>query len=188
MDPYSIFEKYYDTSSSFYELLIGHSEKVAARAVKLAENYEGNGNKIDIKLVYQSALLHDIGIINVHIPKINTSPKLPYLCHAYQGADILRNEGYPKHANVAENHIGVGLPKRLIMDLKLPVPVKDYFPTTIEQKIVSYSDLFFSKKSKSERSLTNIISELRSYNNDKYFGVEDHDVKLFMKWHNMFKI
>lgn len=61
------------------------------------------------------------------------------------GSEILNLEGYPKHALVAERHTGVGLCKEDIIKDNLPLPHQDYIPVSIEEKIISYADLFYTK-------------------------------------------
>jgi uncharacterized protein len=46
---------------------------------------------------------------------------------------MLRAEGFPRHARVAERHTGTGLP--------------GYEPETLEEQIVCYADKFYSKSS-----------------------------------------
>ena len=58
---------------------------------------------------------------------------------------MLRNEGLPKHARVAERHTGTGLTKETIQRQGLPLPLHDFSPITIEEQIVCYADKFFSK-------------------------------------------
>jgi uncharacterized protein len=51
--------------------------------------------------------------------------------HGLLGGQLLREEGYPRHARVAERHTGTGLP--------------GYEPETLEEQIVCYADKFYSK-------------------------------------------
>ena len=53
--------------------------------------------------------------------------------------EILRAEGFPRHARVAERHTGTGLP--------------GYEPETLEEQIICYADKFYSK-SRPDRVLT----------------------------------
>jgi len=187
LEPKEIFELYYNTTTSeLYKGIITHSINVSNKAVTIAKMLHHRGQVVDINFVYESTMLHDIGTIKVHIPKYNSKPKIHFLAHGYLGGEMLRELGYPKHALVCDRHIGVGLPAQLIEDQKIPIPIKDYFPVSIEEKIVTYADFFYSKSTPAERTLTEIINEIKSYDNDKYYDVQDHDIKLFSEWHRMF--
>ena len=50
-----------------------------------------------------------------------------------------------RHAVVAETHVGVGWTKEQIQAQGLPLPHHDMVPTTIEEEIISFADLFYSK-------------------------------------------
>ena len=84
-------------------------------------------------------MLHDIGIYQCDAPSIHCHGSEPYLRHGPIGGDLLRQEGYERHARVAERHTGTGLP--------------GYEPETLEEQIVCYADKFYSK-SKPNRVLT----------------------------------
>jgi uncharacterized protein len=57
----------------------------------------------------------------------------------------LREEGFTRHARVAERHTGSGLTKEQIIAQGLPLPAEDFVPETIEEKVICYADKFFSK-------------------------------------------
>jgi len=84
-------------------------------------------------------MLHDIGIYQCYAPSIHCHGSEPYLRHGLIGGNLLRQEGYERHARVAERHTGTGLP--------------GYEPETLEEQIVCYADKFYSK-SKPDRVLT----------------------------------
>jgi uncharacterized protein len=69
----------------------------------------------------------------------------PYLCHGVLGAELLRKEGYPRHARVCERHTGAGLTLQEIERRQLPLPHKDLLPETLEEQLICYADKFFSK-------------------------------------------
>ncbi len=84
--------------------------------------------KIDLKLISDGALLHDIGRSVTHSIK-----------HAIEGVKIARKYGFnEKILSIIENHIGAGISKEDAKELGLPV--KNYFPLTIEEKVVANSD------------------------------------------------
>ena len=90
-------------------------------------------------------MLHDIGIFYCNAPKIHCHGTHTYIEHGYLGAELLRNEGYPKHALVAERHTGTGITIEQIIREDLPIPERDYCPQSLEEKIVCYADKFYSK-------------------------------------------
>lgn len=52
----------------------------------------------------------------------------------------------PRHARVAVSHTGVGIFPDEIVARHLPLPTHlEYTPQTLEEKIISYADLFFTK-------------------------------------------
>ena len=76
-----------------------------------------------------------------------------------EGRKILAAEGLPRHARVAESHIGVGLTKADILEQDLPLPLQEIFPESLEEQIISFADFFYSKdadKLWKEKSLTKI--------------------------------
>ena len=58
---------------------------------------------------------------------------------------MMRAEGFPRHARVCERHTGAGISKEEIIVKKIPIPVQDYFPETLEEELVCYADKFYSK-------------------------------------------
>jgi uncharacterized protein len=99
----------------------------------------------DRKFVEEAALLHDIGVYKTYAPEIACSGSLPYICHGYLGADLLREEGYGRHALVCERHTGAGISLRDIVDKELPLPRRDMLPVSIEEQLICFADKFFSK-------------------------------------------
>ena len=75
-------------------------------------------------------------------PELKTEP---YIRHGILGAEILRAEGLPLHARVAERHTGTGLTAAEIIHQNLPLPQQDFTPQSIEEQIVCYADKFYSK-------------------------------------------
>ena len=65
----------------------------------------------------------------------------------------MRREGFPRHARVCERHTGTGLTRLQIEREKLPLPLADYVPETLEEQLVCYADKFYSK-SHPDRVLT----------------------------------
>ena len=100
---------------------------------------------VDRDFVAEAAMLHDIGIIYCHAPKIFCVGKHQYIEHGYLGAELLRREGYPRHALVAERHTGSGITMDQVIREDLPIPVQDYLPVSLEERIICYADKFYSK-------------------------------------------
>ena len=72
-----------------------HSQKVTELALDLGQKLKSQGIEINLDLIYNSAMLHDIA---------------KFLCldcdtrHTYEGARILRKEGLEKEAEIVESH------------------------------------------------------------------------------------
>ncbi len=82
----------------------------------------------DMELVRAGALLHDIG-------RTVTNG----IDHAVKGADILRTARISESiVKIVERHTGAGISE--VEAAKLGLPVKDYTPVTIEEKIVAQAD------------------------------------------------
>ncbi len=142
MNPISLLEKYFPDRDSF-AIVCEHSRLVAAKASAIARNL---CEPVDLRFVEEAAWLHDIGICRTSAPKIGCFGSDPYLCHGIHGREILESEGLHRHALVCERHIGVGLTAEDVKTKSLPLPLRDMAPTCIEEEIVSFADLFFSKK------------------------------------------
>lgn len=178
-----LLEKYYLPHTKAYRILRQHSELVADKAVAIAQRLtrQNNHQLIDINFVAEAAILHDIGIFGVHAPGLGCFGNQPYLRHGLIGAQILKQEGLPRHAKVCENHIGVGLTAHEIMTQQLPLPQRDFVPQTLEEQIITYADLFFSKnptKLDQQRSAEQVRQSVIYYGGEK--GI------IFDRWHRLF--
>lgn len=90
-------------------------------------------------------MLHDIGIFKCDAAGIQCFGTEPYICHGRIGAELLRSEGFPRHARVCERHTGAGITKVQIIAQNLPLSQQDFLPETMEEKVICYADKFFSK-------------------------------------------
>ena len=133
----------------------------------------------DRGFVEEAAMLHDIGIFLTDAAPIHCFGKFHYLCHGYLGADLLRGEGLPRHALVAERHTGTGLTLKEILRRDLPLPHRDMVPVSIEEKIVCFADKFFSKTRPEEEKTVE-----QAENSLAKFGQEG--VEIFSGWCRMF--
>jgi uncharacterized protein (TIGR00295 family) len=124
--------------SNCEENVINHSLAVEQMAVKIA-----NLAMADKGLVSRGALLHDIGRGKTH-----------GISHAAMGADIARELGLPDEiSNIIERHIGAGINESEAE--KLGLPVRNYTPNTLEEKIVAHADNLISHDKK--RKVAEII-------------------------------
>ena len=138
-----IIDKYYSDNPPLRELLILHSRLVADKALKVAAAHPELA--LDSRFIEEAAMLHDIGIFLTDAAPIHCFGRFHYICHGYLGADLLRSEGLPDHALVAERHTGTGLTLKQILERDLPVPHRDMVPVSLEEKVVCFADKFFSK-------------------------------------------
>lgn len=143
MNPYDIIDKYYSDNPELRELLKTHSELVTRKALDLAARHPELN--LDTQFVSEAGMLHDIGIFLTDAPGIHCHGTEPYLCHGVLGAELMRKEGYSRHARVCERHTGAGLTCAEIIEQNLPMPRRDFLPETLEEKLICYADKFFSK-------------------------------------------
>lgn len=148
MDVSAIIGKYYEEGSRCREILMAHSILVAEKAINLAKAHPELN--IDIDFVGEASLIHDIGVYLCDAPGIECHGSEPYIKHGVLGAEIMRREGYEKHARVCERHTGAGLTKQSIIEQGLPLPAVDLLPETIEEKLICFADKFFSKSRPTE--------------------------------------
>lgn len=126
------------------DIVLEHSRYVADLALEVSDRLAlGADERIFIE---QAALLHDIGVCQVYAPDIGLHGAHPYILHGVLGRAILEKEGLPDHALVCERHIGVGLTVEDIDRQGLPLPRRDMCPTTLNEQIICFADLFFSKQ------------------------------------------
>ena len=147
MDYIALIDKYYADAPELRNILLTHSRQVADRALQILDahpQWEEQG-LVDRQFLEEAAMLHDIGIIYCDAPKIYCFGPHKYIEHGYLGAELLRNEGLPKHALVAERHTGTGITVEQIEREELPIPERDYCPQSLEEKIICYADKFYSK-------------------------------------------
>ena len=178
IDPLKILDKYYPPGDPARDILLAHCREVADKAVRIALRL-AETMSVDIAFVEEAALLHDIGIRFTSAPTIGCHGDLPYLAHTWKGRELLEAEGLPRHALVCERHIGVGLSVDDIRRQDLPLPERDMVPETIEEEIIAYADLFFSKTpGKPERSAAEVRAVLNNFGEEK--------VARFNTWHKQF--
>ena len=143
MDYNKIIDKYYPVENELKHILMVHSSSVALKALRIVDAHPEL--QVDRRFVEEAAMLHDIGIFQCDAPGIHCHGSEPYILHGRIGAELLRREGFPRHARVCERHTGAGITKGEIVEQRLPLPPQDFLPETLEEQIVCYSDKFFSK-------------------------------------------
>jgi uncharacterized protein len=178
MQALDLIDKYYSENGKAKEVLLAHSHLVARLALGVAGRIE-TCEPVDKDFIEQAAFLHDIGMLYTDSPQLNCFGDQPYIAHGVIGAEILRKEGLPNHALVCERHIGVGLSTEDIKGQSLPLPLRDMRPQTLEEKIIAYADLFYSKTRKGMRSEEMIRAALSRHGQYK--------VRIFDRWHSRFK-
>ena len=132
--------------------VIAHCTAVSTLAVKFAEACERKGIKVDVNLVEVGGLLHDIGRSKTH-----------GVSHAVVGVEIAKSLNLVESViSIIECHIGGGITADEAQ--RLGLPVKDYVPVTLEQKIVTYADKLIEKAKvvSIENTLTKFSRELGS--------------------------
>ncbi len=176
MNPILIIEKYYQKNTPLYEILISHSVSVAQKALQIIENKQLDADK---NFVQEAAMLHDIGIFRTNAPSIYCFETHNYIEHGYWGAEILRAENLPKHALVCERHTGTGLTIDDIIDKKFPLPLRDMQPISLEEQLICYADLFFSKTNlNKERPIEKVREKVAAWS--------EKSVEKFESWNKIF--
>ena len=164
MDYLSIINKYYPADDELRRVLLQHSRQVADRCLQIVKKHREL--PVDVQFLEEAAMLHDIGIYQCDAPSIHCHGREPYIRHGPIGGDLLRQEGFPRHARVAERHTGTGLP--------------GYEPETLEEQLVCYADKFFSKSSPDHvRTVAETAQSLEKFGHE---GVEK-----FLQWVKMFE-
>lgn len=143
MNPLTIIDKYYADSKELRNVLLVHSQQVRDRALRILDNHPEL--HIDRQFITEAAMLHDIGIFLCDAPNIFCHGTHQYIEHGFLGAELLRKEGLPLHAGVAERHTGTGITADEIAVNNWDIPIKNYIPLTIEEELICYADKFYSK-------------------------------------------
>ena len=164
MDYLPIIYKYYPEDDELRRLLLKHSRQVADRALLICNRHKEL--PVDRQFIEEAAMLHDIGVFRCHAPSIHCHGTEPYIRHGQIGGGLLRAEGYPRHARVAERHTGTGLP--------------GWEPETLEEQIICYADKFYSKSNPDH-----VRTVLETAQSLEKFGAEG--VKLFLSWAEQFE-
>ncbi|MDR2121395.1 MAG: HDIG domain-containing protein [Tannerella sp.] len=173
MNPLTLINKYFIAGSAAHTILVRHSRDVADKALSIARAHPEM--RLDLVFIEEAAMLHDIGIFLCNDPEIDCHGRFPYICHGYLGAELMRREGFPRHALVCERHTGTGLSPEMIDGRLLPVPFRDMRPQSAEEQLICFADKFFSKsKPDEERSVDKARQNISKYGS--------RDVRRFDEW------
>ncbi|KGN80032.1 phosphohydrolase [Porphyromonadaceae bacterium COT-184 OH4590] len=177
MNYLAIIDKYYQKDTPLYNIFLSHSISVKNKALNIARRHSLD---VDLQFVEEASMLHDIGVFLTYAPLIHCFGSHRYIEHGYLGAEILRKEGYPKHALVCERHTGTGLSLEDILQRNLPLPHRDMMPVSLEEQLICYADLFFSKtRLESEATLDALQQKVALWG--------EKSLNTFKKWLNMFE-
>ena len=126
-----------------FRLLWAHGRAVADRALGLARGLGLAG--LDLELLEQAALLHDLGAAFTAVPELGLLGDQPYIRHGVLGRAFCEARGLVRHGLVCERHLGVGIGRDEIRARGLPLPARDMRPVSDEEILIAYADKFFSK-------------------------------------------
>lgn len=173
-----IIDRYYPVENELKNIYITHAKDVTGLALEMAARHPELD--IDVEFVREAAMLHDLGIFLTDAPRIYCYGTGDYLCHGYLGAELLRSLGYERHARVCERHTGTGLSKQQIVDNGWALPVKDFYPETLEEQLVCFADKFYSKTRylNTPRTFEQVVESMRK--------ISDESVKKVQEWAKMF--
>jgi len=178
MHPLQLIEQTYHGHDKARQILVDHCRQVAELATAIARKLHAETEPVDLALVEEAAMLHDIGMLYTQTPKLGCFGTAPYMAHGVLGAELLAARGLHQHAMICERHIGVGLTARDIQAQDLPLPLRDMTPQTVEEQLVAYADLFFSKSHPQKKSPEQVRSSLARFGEEK--------VAIFDDWHQRF--
>lgn len=164
MDYLSLICKYYPEDDELRRVLLKHSRQVADRCLAICKKHPEL--PVETQFVKEAAMLHDIGIRWCNAPSIHCFGEEPYLRHGQIGAELLRKEGFERHARVCERHTGTGL--------------LGFEPETLEEQLVCYADKFYSKSDVDHvRSVLEVAQSLEKFGHD--------GVVKFLHWAEQFE-
>jgi len=177
MVPIEIIKKYYQEGTELYDVLLEHGFSVADKSLSIAQMHPEMN--FDRAFIHEASMLHDIGIFMTDAADIYCYGEFPYICHGYLGSDLLKDEGFPRHALVCERHTGTGLSMETIIRENLPLPERDMLPESQEEQLICFVDKFFSKtRPQKEKSIDKIRKNLSKHG--------EESVKKFDNWCKLF--
>lgn len=167
MDYQKVIDKYYPEDNKLKSILLTHSQSVAEKALQIG--YSHPELNLDLNFLREAAMLHDIGIFKCDAPGIQCFGTEPYICHGFIGGQLMRAEGFPRHARVCERHTGTGITLKEIIRQNLPLPHQDFLPETMEEQVICYADKFYSKSHLDRvRTVEQAAESLRKFGEEGY--------------------
>ena len=134
----------YAQNEHVLNLVYGHCQIVVEIALWCVDQ---NNLDVDKELLVAACLLHDIGTYAIFDAKGLDDNEHNYKQHAVFGAALALEEGFDiRVADAIRTHLLMGLSQKEIVDSGFGMPQKDYFPATIEARLLCYADRFHSKQ------------------------------------------
>ena len=173
----AIIDKYYPDDNELRAIYMKHARQVADLALAINLTRAVGLDPLDVE---GAAMLHDVGIFGTNAPGIHCHGAASYMRHGVIGGELLRREGAPEAwARVAERHTGTGITKEDILMQDLDLPVEDYCPVTMLEKLICYADKFYSKSGDMQRKpLERVMDSMRRHSSAT--------LERFMTLHRMF--
>ena len=172
-----IIDTFYPKDDALRRTLLIHSWQVACCALDVARRHPEL--HLDKSLLFDGAMLHDIGIFLTDAPDIHCHGSEPYLLHGCLGGALLRNLHLESLAPFCERHTGTGLSETDFISNGLKLPQVATAPVTLEEQVVCYADKFYSKSFPSViRDAEGVCRSLARYGDDV--------VSRFRQWHLLF--
>ena len=166
-----ILDFHYPEDTPLKRLLLTHSRQVRDKALAILDVHPEL--RIDRRFAAAAAMLHDLGIGRCDAPGICCTGSEPYLAHGLLGAAMLREYGtrvgadLEALARVCERHTGAGITADEVRRQALPIPVRDYLPETVGEKLICYADKFYSKSGDlQEKSFERVRRSLAKFGPD----------------------
>ncbi len=161
----AIIDKYYPDDNELRAIYMKHARQVADLALAINLTRAIGLDPLDVE---GAAMLHDIGIFGTNAPGIHCHGSASYMRHGIIGGELLRREGAPESwARVAERHTGTGITKEDILLQDLDLPVEDYCPVSMLEKLICYADKFYSKSGTMEKKpFTRVRNSIARYGGD----------------------
>ena len=179
MSPEAIIQRYYKEDTVAYTILIEHSREVTRKAMSIIEQLPDL--RVDVQFVHEAAMLHDIGIFLTDAPSIDCHGDMPYICHGYLGAELLRQQGLPRHALVCERHVGTGITPEMVVKNEWPLPCREMVPQSLEEQLICFADTFFSKTEPGkEKSIDRVREKIEKYSGKDSLARFNHWGDLFL--------
>ena len=124
MNYQAIIDKYYPEENELKHILLVHSRSVADKALMVL-----NAIQSYILIVNSWKKLPCYMILGSFVVMLQASNvlvlNLIYVMVDW-GAEMLRKEGFPRHARVCERHTGAGVTREQIINQHLPLPEQDF--------------------------------------------------------------